>query len=99
MTDVKRHLNFYKVSEKMPAHDQEVWVIKNSKFYSSHEFIYAKVEHTWIEHDENGRTTGSSIIYEPGDKQPWNCTLECNLDPEWLWCSVEDVWEILGVDE
>ena len=90
------NLVFHRVSEKKPKHGQEIWYIHNSNFYGTHEFKYETVEYIWEEVDEDGIWTGTSIGYLEGEETPSNCVLSlCGLDDDTLWCSVEDVWEIL----
>jgi len=89
-----KSINFYQVSEKMPNHGQEVWYLKYSPFYGSHEFAFTRIEYNWEEYDDKGRT-GVTIGYTAGETQPVNCVLSCGLDDKMYWCDVNDIWDLL----
>jgi hypothetical protein len=88
-------IKFYRVSEKMPENGQEIWYINDSSFYGAHEFRYQEVEYEWVEYDDKGHRTGTTICYEDGDDAPPNCKLFCGLDDDTLWCDTNDIWKAL----
>jgi hypothetical protein len=88
-------INFHLIGEKMPEHGQEIWYINDDKFYNTHEFMHEKVEYSWEECDEKGKWTGTSICYYDNEETPLNCKLSCGLQDDVLWCSADDVWNML----
>jgi hypothetical protein len=100
-----RTLTLHTFSEKKPDHDQEIFYFRTSSFYSSVEPIFAKVEYSWFEYDENGDQTGLQIIYDPGDPEtPEGCQLEILLgwgntfEETDLWCPATDVDNLVDED-
>ena len=49
-----RNLTFHTFAEKKPDHDQWIFFLETSSFYSSIEPKFAKVEYCWFEIDEEG---------------------------------------------
>ena len=93
-----RTLTFHTFAEKKPDHDQWIFFLETSSFYSSIEPKFAKVEYSWFEIDEEGDDTGMQIIYDPADPEPPEaCELRFLLSggfegqPRDLWCPAVDV--------
>lgn len=60
-------ISFYKLSEKKPNDDQEIWYVHNSSFYGTYEFQCGKVEYSYEEIDDKGNFTGDSYFEKPTD--------------------------------
>ena len=99
-----RNLTFHTFAEKKPDHDQWIFFLETSSFYSSIEPKFDKVEYCWFEIDEEGDDTGMQIIYDPADPEPPEaCELRFLLSGGFegkdqdLWCPADDVDKL--VDE
>jgi len=91
---------FYKFSERKPEHDQSIWFVEESKFYSTYEFRFGTVEYRWDCLDECGEYNGGSFYYNPGEDQPENTKLNIVvhgfvMSDDMLWCSEEEAYSSL----
>lgn len=98
-----RSLTLHTFTEKKPAHGQEIFLFRTSSFYGAIEPLFAEVEYSWFEVDENGDDTGDQILFDPEDPAPpENCRLEVLLTPQIthsegdLWCPASDVDGLFG---
>lgn len=96
------NLPFYRVSEKRPAHHQDIVTFRDRGWfeYASWEMIEARVEYQWTELDENGEHTGIACCYNEGDVTPENCRLDVIIDGliatgDELWMDLDEFFELL----
>lgn len=96
-------LNFYRLDEKTPENNQEIWIIseQNSSFAFSYGFKVGTVEKLWEEHEPDNpeSPTGTTFCYE-GNLPP-NCHLiyilgRQRLAPSTLWAPCEEIENQLG---
>lgn len=97
-----KQLNFFKFSERIPEHDQEIWYVKTHN-YGGYEFKYGTVEWSWLCLDEDGHYDGSSIGYSKDYPQPENTKLSYFIDgtsllDDFLWAPVEEIEKVIFDD-
>jgi len=89
-------------ADEKPRHEQEIFYLHTSSFYSTIEPRFVKAEYQWFQYDEDGEMTGEQVIYDPEDPEPpEGCRLIVLLagttptDTD-LWCPFEDLDLLVG---
>jgi hypothetical protein len=88
---------FYRISEKRPAHEANIVYIVDNTFYSHYELRHGEVYYQWDILDDDGRPSGSSIVYTEGEPQPEGtrlaiCADRSELGPNTLWADMDALW-------
>ena len=100
-------LNLYTVAERRPEHGENIILFgTNDSFGDSYMTLpFLKVEYQWVQLDENGKDTGTEIVYFPGDLQSPDLRLMIladrrELTPGDVYATIKDIEEIYDkIDE